>query len=97
MEESNTVELEQHNIFALIPKDSIALTITATLLDENGNPYQVHKKMSAGDIFEARKDFLDYVEDGDNYDTCYIITDQGREWLEQNGLNPSNSTGLERR
>lgn len=82
MEKNEEVELEQHYIFASIPKDTVALTITATLLDENGTPYQVHSNMTTSDLFQARKDFLDNVGD-DDYDARYILTDEGRAFLEK--------------
>ena len=82
-EEKQEIELEQHYIFMSIPEDTVALSITATLLDDKGNPYQVQRKMTASEIFEARKDFLDNVEDGDDYNVLWAITDKGREWLEQ--------------
>ena len=100
-ENAKEIELDQHFIFMSIPEDTVALSITATLLDDNGNPYQVHSKMTASDIFQARKDFLDHVEDGDYFDddVRFVLTEQGREWLEQRrqdqqNLNPSNSTTL---
>lgn len=95
-EEKQEIELDQHFIFMSIPEDTVALSITATLLDDNGNPYQVHSKMTASDIFQARKDFLDHVEDGDYFDddVRFVLTEKGREWLEQRKLNPSNSTTL---
>ena len=82
-EEKQEIELEQHYIFLCIPEDTVALSIIATLLDENGNPYCVQRKMTASEIFEARKDFLDNVEDGDDYNALWVITEKGREWLEQ--------------
>ena len=100
-EEKQEIELDQHFIFMSIPEDTVALSITATLLDDNGNPYQVHSKMTASDLFQARKDFLDHVEDGDYFDddVRFAITNKGYEWLEQirqeqQNLNPSNSTTL---
>ena len=53
----------------------------ASLMDENGQLMNVMKKLPVQDIFKARQDFLQNVEDGDEYDARYVLTDEGREYL----------------
>lgn len=77
------IELEEMNIFLRIPKEAVALEVTASLLDADGKVMKVGTKLSASDIHDRRRDFLDNVEDGDEYDALYVLTDEGREYLEQ--------------
>ena len=56
------------NIILRIPKDAASVTVTAVLIDENDKTMKVSRRLSAGDIRSARQDFLDNVEDGDDYD-----------------------------
>ena len=81
--EQREVELDEINVIMKIPKDSARIDITAYLIDDNGDVSKVSKTMKAGDIYEMRKDFLDNVEDGDDYDARYVITEEGLEFLEQ--------------
>ena len=84
MDEKNEeyVELKEINIIAKIPEHASRLTITAQYFDDDGNPVKVSKVMNAADIRNAREDFLDNVEDGDDYDCYYTITEEGRRWLD---------------
>ena len=77
------IEPEEMNIFLRIPKEAVALEVTASLLDADGKVMKVGTKLSASDIHDRRRDFLDNVEDGDEYDALYVLTDEGREYLEQ--------------
>ena len=81
--EPKTMELEEMNIFLRIPKDAVALEVTASLLAEDGKLMKVSKKLAVSDIRDQRQDFLDNVEDGDDYDARYVLTEEGREYLEQ--------------
>ena len=83
--EPKTMELEEMNIFLRIPKDAVALEVTASLLDEDGKLMKVFKKLAVSDIRDQRQDFLDNVEDGDDYDARYVLTDEGRTYLKQLG------------
>ena len=76
------IELEQMNVILKIPTDAVSLTITAKMLDEDGKLMSVSRTLAVSDIQEARKDFLDNVEDGDEYDAHYVLTDEGRAYLD---------------
>ena len=77
------VELDEYNLIIKIPRESIKLEIKAVFLDDNDELTTVYKTLKLCDIQEARKDFLENVEDGDDYDARYVLTDKGREWLEE--------------
>lgn len=81
--EENEIELDEINIILKIPKDSARIDITAHIINEDGNLSKVKRSLNPGDIHECRQDFLDNVEFGDDYDGAYVITDKGREYLEQ--------------
>lgn len=75
------LELEEINVILKIPKNTTKLKITATILHE-GHEQKVKKKLNQEDIIEARHDFLDNVEDGDHYDDLFVITEDGKKYLE---------------
>ena len=81
--EPKIVELEEMNIILRIPKEAVALEVTASLLDEDGKIMKASTKLSVSDIRVRRQDFLDNVEDGDDYDARFVLTDEGRAYLEQ--------------
>lgn len=87
MEEAKEIELDEINIIVKIPKDTARITIHAVVLDDDGSPLGVSKTLNPEDIRQARQDFLDNVEDGDDYDALFVLTDAGREWLEQQEKN----------
>lgn len=87
MEEAKEIELDEINIIVKIPKDAARITINAVVLDNDGSPLGVSKTLNPEDIRQARQDFLDNVEDGDDYDALVVLTDAGREWLEQQEKN----------
>lgn len=76
------IELEQMNVILKIPKDAVGLVLTAKLLDEDDNLMQTMRVLSFSDLRTARQDFLDNVEDGDEYDARYVLTDEGRAYLD---------------
>lgn len=82
-DENKIVELEEMNIILRIPKSAASVTVNAVLIDENDKTVKVSRRLSAEDIRSARQDFLDNVENGDDYDAHYVLTDEGREYLEQ--------------
>lgn len=75
------IELEEMNIFLRIPKEAVRLEITAQVINENGELMKVSTKLSVSDIRDRRQEFLDNVEDGDDYDARFVLTDEGREYL----------------
>ena len=81
MEEKKELELREMNIILRVPENAAALEVTAQFIDENGELVKVARKLSVQDIFKARQDFLDNVEDGDDYDAEYVVTDEGISYL----------------
>ena len=77
------IELDEINIIAKVPKNAARVTISAIMLTNDDSQMTVHKVLDPDDIRQARQDFLDYVEGGDDYDARYVITDAGRAYLEQ--------------
>ena len=67
--------------FLKIPKETVALEVTAFLLDDDGKLMRVATSLSVSDIRDRRQDFLDHAEDGD--DTRYVMTEEGRAYLKQ--------------
>ena len=82
-EEKKTIELEEMNVILRIPVSSASVTVTAMVIDENDELVKVCRRFSAEDIRAARQVFLDNVEDGDDYDARFVITDEGMGYLEQ--------------
>lgn len=82
---NKTMEVEEMNIILRIPKDAASLTVTAVLIGKDDKAVKVGRRLSADDIRSARHAFLDNVEDGDDYDARYVLTDEGREYLEELG------------
>ena len=83
MDTKKEVELREMNIFLKVPESAVALELSAKIIDGNGNLVRVGKSLTVEDLFRARKDFLDNVADGDDYDAKYVLTDTGRECLER--------------
>lgn len=87
------IELEEMNIFLKIPTAAAAITVEAILLDDDGKTQKVRKHLNIADIHTARQDFLDYVDGGDDYDAKFIITDEGRRYLEELESGRAGTTG----
>lgn len=78
------VALEEMNVILRIPTEAISVTVTAKVIEkDSGDLLEVGRKLTTQDIFKARTDFLDYVDGGDDYDAKFVITDEGRRWLEE--------------
>lgn len=77
------IELQEINILLKIPKDAVSLEIRAGIVRGDEKLTVVKRNLSVQDIFLARQAFLENVEDGDDYDARYVLTDQGREYLER--------------
>ena len=71
------------NIFLTIPKEAVALEVTAYLLAADEKVMKVSTMLSASDIRSRRKDFLENVEDGDDYNALYVLTEKGEEYYRQ--------------
>lgn len=80
----DTIELEQINVIVKIPKNTMRMTLhCAVLPDDSDYLINVENRLDHDAIVQARQDFLDNVDGGDDYDGRFVITDKGREWLEQ--------------
>lgn len=77
------VLLEQMNIFLPIPTESVCIEIIAQFLDKDGKLKKVRTTLSASEIRQKRQDFLDNVEFGDDYDGKFVITEEGKRYLEE--------------
>lgn len=77
------VELEEMNILLQIPTEAVSLGVITQLLDGNGKLMKVSTTLSASEIREKRQAFLDNVEFGDDYDGKFVITEEGRRYLEE--------------
>ena len=81
--EPEFIEPEETNVIMKIPKNSAKITIIAWIIDKDGELQKCSKTLMPDDIRAARQDFLDNVEGGDDYDARYVLTEKGREYLEQ--------------
>lgn len=80
--ENKELELEQYNIIVKIPVDAIKISITAKMLNDKDEIVSVHTDMNMKDIYEARTAFLENVEDGDDFDAVYMLTEKGEAYAE---------------
>ena len=79
------LDTELIHIIVQVPKDTVTVSFDAKLL-QNGELVTAHMDMSAEEFRQARQDFLDEVEAGDEYDAVYSLTDEFKRELEaQNG------------
>ena len=81
-EEENVVELDEINIIMRIPKDAATLDVTAHILGNDMKVTNATKHLTTDDVRSAREAFLENVEAGDDYDATYVLTDEGRRYLE---------------
>ena len=82
-EQNNEYTGELINIIMKVPQGTSYLSATAKLFDKKGEPVSYQMEMDAEMLAEARQDFLDNVEDGDEYDQVYCLSEFGRATLEQ--------------
>lgn len=78
--ENNGVEL--HNVILQIPKNASEITMTAKILEDD-KVIEAQGRYDIAMLFQARKDFLDYVSDGDDYNATYLLTDKGKAYLKE--------------
>ena len=81
-ERSEEIELNELNIIQQIPEGTVAPEVTAKIIMDD-ELVSVTKKLGIQEITRARQDFPDNVEDGDDYDVRYVLTDKGRAYLDQ--------------
>ena len=64
-----------------IPDAAYHLDIVAKTIDDEENSQIITTRMGLADIRQARRDFLDNVEAGDEYNAVWEITQKGLESL----------------
>lgn len=74
------IELDEMDIMLRVPAGACALELTAIMMDEDNKTYKVSRVITPAELFRARENFLKYI--GDDYDTTYVLTENGKEWLE---------------
>jgi len=75
--------LDEINIILKIPKGAVKLTVNAIIINENGELGKVSRDLSLTDIQDARTAFLNNVDDGDDYDVVWSLTDKGKKMLDE--------------
>jgi len=81
MENKKYIELDEMDIMLRVPAGACALELTAIMMDENHKTYEVSRAISPAELYKARQNFLEYI--GDGYDDTYVLTEKGKEWLEE--------------
>lgn len=76
------LDTELIHIIVQVPKDTIAVSVDAKLW-QDGKLVDAHMDMTPEEFRQARQDFLDNVEAGDEYDGIYTITEEGEAFLER--------------
>ena len=70
-EKGQEIELEEMNIILKVPVGTACIKMQCSLLDDNGELMEVSTVINSKRVHEARRDFLENVEDGDDYDVVY--------------------------
>ena len=85
-EMKRTMELQQEldteliHIIVQVPKDAVSVSFNAKLL-RGGKLIDAHMDMTPEEFRQARQDFLDEVEAGDEYDKLWVLTDKAKKEL----------------
>lgn len=74
------LDCELINIIVKVPKDTVACRFIAKML-QDGKLIEAHMDMSPEEFRQARQDFLDNVEGGDDYDKVWVLTDKAKREL----------------
>lgn len=68
------------NIIVKVPKETVACRFMTKLL-LNGELKEAHMEMTPEEFRQARQDFCDSVEGGDDYDKMWVLTDKAKREL----------------
>lgn len=71
------LDCELINIIVKVPKETVACRFMAKLL-QDGKLIEAHMEMTPEEFRQARQDFLDNVEDGDDFDKMWVLTEKGK-------------------
>lgn len=80
MELQQELDCELINIIVKVPAETVTCGFTAKLL-QDGKLVEAHMDMTPEEFRQARKDFLDNVEDGDDFDKVWVLTDEAKKML----------------
>lgn len=81
MENGEELDTELIHIIVQVPKDTVTCSFEAKMLID-GKLETAHMDMTPEEFRQARQDFLDEVEAGDEYDAIYALTDEYKAYLE---------------
>jgi hypothetical protein len=70
------------HIILPVPKDTVTVSVTAKMI-QNGKLIEAKMDMTPENFRQLRQDFLDNVEDGDEYDGVWSLTEEGKEYVER--------------
>lgn len=82
---NETIMLDEMNVIMAIPELAVSLSVISTIFVD-GEQKEVRKDIDLAEIRKAREDFLENVEFGDDYDDKFVLTDDGRKWLDEHGV-----------
>ena len=74
------LDTELIHIIVQVPEDTVAVSFDAKLI-QNGELVTAHMDMSAEEFRQARQDFLDNVDGGDDYDAVYTLSEKAKREL----------------
>lgn len=69
------------NVIMLIPRGAVQLKMEVSMLD-GGKVKKAHTTFDNEAIREMRQAFLDNVEEGDEYNKVYCLTEKGKRYLD---------------
>lgn len=78
--EPQELDCELINIIVKVPKETVTCRFMAKLL-QDGKLVEAHMEMTPEEFRQARQDFLDNVEDGDDFDKVYVLTEKAKREL----------------
>lgn len=68
---------KEMGILIKIPVNTITMSMTVRFINSDGEVKQQTAEFDHSDIIDFRRDFLDNVEFGDDYDAIYALTEKG--------------------
>lgn len=78
--EPKELDCELINIIVKVPAETVACGFTAKLF-QDGKLVEAHMEMTPEEFRQARQDFLDNVDGGDDFDKVYVLTEKAKREL----------------
>lgn len=78
MELQQELDCELINIIVKVPKDTVACRFMVMMITDDGKLQNAEMAMNATEFRQARQDFLDNVEGGDDFDKMWVLTEKGK-------------------